>query len=154
GALQMAALEKSLGVRATYNFTTDYIAGYFQPSVVRELCAEGMCPAGGHSVRHLGSFGQHPRGTCQETKASYGTRERATLCGEVRVALELLTPLTGARPRTWRSPYLLLNPEQFDVLAWSGIEFDSGFGIGDLKYNLPVDLEHVGFKQALFHHRP
>lgn len=154
GALQMAALERSLGVRGTYNMTTDYVAGYFQPPIAKALCDAGMCPLGLHSVRHLGTFATHPRGSCTETKASYGPKVAPTLCGEVRVPIEILTPLSGSRAHAFRAPYLMLNPSLFDVLAQNGVEYDSSFAIGDLKYNLPIDGEHIGQKQSFFHHKP
>jgi hypothetical protein len=42
----------------------------------------------------------------------------------------------------------------FDVLADSGVTFDSSFGVGDLKYNLPVDTARSPKLQHRFHHRP
>jgi hypothetical protein len=76
-----------------------------------------------------------------------------TLCGEVRVSLDLLSQLTGNRPTIWRSPYFDSNPNLYDVLAKNGVWVDSSFAVGDLKYNLPVSLENVGFRQPLFHNR-
>jgi hypothetical protein len=40
----------------------------------------------------------------------------------------------------------------FDVLAHNRFAYDSSFGIGDLPYNLPIDLATVGFHQDRFHH--
>jgi hypothetical protein len=153
GALRMAAMEKRQGVRATYNITTDYVAGYFRPEILRGLCDEGMCPLGDHSVRHLGNFDQLPRGDCRETRASYDPANRPSVCGEVRVPVEIVTSITGERPRVWRSGYLLVNSFLFDVLAANGFETASDFGIGDLKYNLPVDAARIGILQQTFHHR-
>jgi peptidoglycan/xylan/chitin deacetylase (PgdA/CDA1 family) len=154
GALRMAAMEKRLGVRATYNITTDYVAGYFRPDVLSELCAAGMCPLGDHSVRHLQSFDSLPRGDCRETRATYDATGRPTTCGEVRVPLEIMTSLTAQRPRVWRSGYLLVNDALYDVLASNGFEIGSDWGVGDLKYNLPVDASKIGILQPVFHHRP
>jgi peptidoglycan/xylan/chitin deacetylase (PgdA/CDA1 family) len=153
GALRMAAMEKRLGVRATYNITTDYVAGYFRPEVLRALCDEGMCPLGDHSVRHLVNFDRLPRGDCRETRATYRPAEHPTVCGEVRVPLEIVTSITGERPRVWRSGYLLVNSFLFDALAENGFETASDFGVGDLKYNLPVDAAKIGILQQTFHHR-
>src|SRR5262249_46402065 len=86
GALQMAAMEKRNGARATYTFTTDYVGGTFRDDVVEKLCKDGFCADGALSVQHLPSFRQHPRGTCTESKASYDAKS-PTLCGEVRVSL-------------------------------------------------------------------
>jgi len=154
GALQMAAMEHERGVRATYNITTDYIAGYYNLQTIKALCAEGMCPLGAHSVRHSSDFRAHARGSCLESRGSYGPAVTPTLCGEVRVSLDLLSQLTGNRPTIWRSPYFDPNPNLYDVLAKNGVWVDSSFAVGDLKYNLPVNLENVGFRQPLFrkHH--
>jgi hypothetical protein len=154
GALQMAAMEKRNGVRATYNYVTDYVTGTFNPEVVERLCKDGFCEAGAQSVRRLRNFGKHPRGTCRETRESYGAKTPATLCGEVRVSLEILSKLTSERPRAWRSPNLADNPFLFDVLADSAVTLDSSFGIGDLKYNLPVDTALSPKLQHRFHHQP
>jgi hypothetical protein len=154
GALQMAAMEKRLGVRATYEVTTDYLTGEFRAETVRALCKEGMCPVGGHSVRHLTSFSRLPRGDCDEKSETYIAGTPATLCGEVKVNLDILAAITHERPRVWRSPYLLLNPALFDVLFQTGVVIDSGLGVGDLKSNLPVDTAHTGTLQRIFHHRP
>jgi hypothetical protein len=77
-----------------------------------------------------------------------------TLCGEVRVSLDILSQLGGERPRAWRSPRLADHPLLFDVLAGSGVTLDSTFGIGDLKYNLPVDTARSPKLQHRFHHQP
>lgn len=151
GALQVARLESTNGVHATFDVTTDYVAGYFNPKMVKELCALGMCPLGAHGVRHPENFHKMAEGNCKVTRAQYGANE--TLCGEVTVSSQLLEELTGKAPRFWRSPYLLLHPTQFEVLARQGYSFDSTFGIGDMPYNLPVDLESTGAHQNRFHHR-
>lgn len=150
GALQMADAEKKRGVPATYNITTDYMAGYFAPEVVTALCDAGMCPIGAHSVVHSRDFTTLPRGTCTETRATYGAHP--TLCGEVHVSLDILRRITGRSPRVWRAPYLEINPAEFPVMAAAGVAYDTSFGIGDLPYNLPLDLEHFGLHQDRFQH--
>jgi peptidoglycan/xylan/chitin deacetylase (PgdA/CDA1 family) len=152
GALQVARLERAAGVRATFNITTDYIAGYYNEKTVRELCDLGTCPLGAHSVTHPENFSKLPTGTCTETRATY--LETRTLCGEIRVSREIVGQVTGHPPRAWRSPYLALPPELFGLLAKAGFAFDSGFGVGDLPYNLPLDLSTVGFHQNRFHRSP
>jgi hypothetical protein len=94
-----------------------------------------------------------PKGTCQETKANYNAAEHPTVCGEVRVPLEIVAQITGVRPRVWRSGYLLANPALFDVLVASGVETASDYGVGDLKFNLPVDASKIGIMQQMFHHK-
>ncbi len=151
GALQAAHVERGHGARATFNVTTDYVAGYFNPVVVKQLCALGMCPLGAHGVVYSARFAALPEGTCTETRATYGSAP--SLCGEVRVSMQLLAELTGERPRVWRSPFLALHPKQYDVLAKAGVLYDSGFGIGDLPHNLPLDLAAIGAHQDRFHQR-
>jgi hypothetical protein len=154
GALQMAAMERRHHVAATYNFATGSAKGTFHPEIVERLCKDGFCPSGAGSVRSLRSFGRHPRGTCRETLVTYGPHTPATLCGEVRVSVETLADIAHQRPRAWRSPNLSDNPLLFDVLADTGVLFDSSFAIGDLKYNLPVDAALSPKLQHRFHHRP
>jgi peptidoglycan/xylan/chitin deacetylase (PgdA/CDA1 family) len=148
GALQMARVEQARGVRATFDITTDYVAGYYDEGVVRELCVLGMCPVGAHGVTHPDDFAKLAAGTCTETLATYGAKK--TLCGEIRVSRDVLANVTGRAPRVWRSPYLALPPQLFELLAKNGFAFDSGFGVGDLPYNLPLDLASVGFHQNRF----
>jgi peptidoglycan/xylan/chitin deacetylase (PgdA/CDA1 family) len=152
GAVQVARVEQARGVRATFNITTDYVVGYYNERIVRELCDLGDCPLGAHSVTHPDNFARLPEGTCTETRASYGAVQ--TLCGEVRVSRDVVAEATGRPPRVWRSPYLAQPPRLFPVLAKSGFEFDSGFGVGDLPYNLPLDLATVGLHQNRFQRSP
>jgi peptidoglycan/xylan/chitin deacetylase (PgdA/CDA1 family) len=152
GALQAARLEHARGMRATFNITTDYIAGYFNPSVLTELCTLGMCPLGAHSVQHGSNFGLLRYGTCTEKRDTYG--KSPTLCGEIHVSSELIRKAIGTAPRVWRAPYLAINPRQFEALDHEHFAYDSGFGVGDLPWNLPLDLAAVGFHQDRFRHVP
>jgi|CZKU01.1.fsa_nt_gi hypothetical protein len=152
GALQVAALELARGVRATFNVTTDYVSGYYNEATMRQLCALGLCPLGAHSVTHTAGFAGLPLGTCTETRATYTSAK--SVCGEIRVSRDLLQALMGRPPRVWRSPYLVLPPHLFEELAKNGFSYDSGFGVGDLPYNLPIDLETVGFHQDRYEHAP
>jgi Polysaccharide deacetylase len=148
GALQVAQIERARGLRATFNITTDYVAGYYDERVVRELCALGMCPVGAHGVTHPEDFARLPVGSCAETLATYGAKK--TLCGEIHISRDVLAQVMGHAPRVWRSPYLALPQQLFELLVKSGFVFDSGFGVGDLPYNLPLDLANVGFHQNRF----
>jgi peptidoglycan/xylan/chitin deacetylase (PgdA/CDA1 family) len=152
GALQVARAEHERGVRATFNVTADYVVGYYNERTVRELCDLGMCPLGAHSVTHPEDFAKLPVGTCTETRATYGSKR--TLCGEIRVSRDMIAEVMGGPPRVWRSPYLALPPQLFELLAKNGFAFDSGFGVGDLPYNLPLDLAAVGFHQNRFRRSP
>jgi peptidoglycan/xylan/chitin deacetylase (PgdA/CDA1 family) len=150
GALQIARVEQARGVHATFNITTDYVAGYYDERIVHELCDLGQCPLGAHSVTHPEEFAKLPAGTCAETRATYGASANKTLCGEIRVSRDIIALATGRAPRVWRSPYLALPSQLFELLAKNDFAFDSGFGVGDLPYNLPLDLANVGFHQNRF----
>ena len=156
GALQMASVEAAHHARGTYYVTTNYIEGYWSPETVRYLCALGMCPAAAHSVTHRSEASLPLMASCLETRATYNPvmSAQTTLCGEIRVALELLTGVVGQAPRLWRAPYLQVNPSMFDVLAAQGVISDSSYAIGDFKTNLPMSLSRTGISQEIFHHRP
>src|SRR5262249_53893246 len=107
-----------------------------------------------HSVGHSSHFGTLPVGTCMETVVDYAPASSPTLCGEVRISLELLAEATGKAAVAWRSPYLYVNPALYDVLASNNLLFDSSYAIADLKSNLPVSLQRTGTNQSVFHSRP
>lgn len=154
-AVQMARMEVEHHVRGTFNITTDYVHGYWNPETPRALCRLGMCPLGGHSVVHLPSPATEPAGTCDEHRASYRpTRvEDTTLCGEVHVSLSLLQEATGQIPRVWRAPLLDVHPLLYDLLERFEILADSSFAIGDFKTNLPISLVDTSIRPDVFHHR-
>ncbi|HVY40547.1 MAG TPA: MopE-related protein [Polyangia bacterium] len=159
GALQIAAAEQRWGARGSFfattqNVATDESVPYYSPPLMQQLCGLDMCPVGAHSVVHPADFGQLPPGTCAETAGDYAAAVDPTVCGEVGVSLELVAQATGARPVAWRSPYLDVNPFQYDALAARGVLLDSSYAIGDLKSNLPVSLAHTGVNQFLFHAQP
>jgi len=153
GALRMAKMEKNEGVKGTYFITTDYVTGYYDPELLLDLCDLGMCPQGGHSIQHL-YWGEFPKGTCEETLVNYKPAW-PTICGEVRVNLELMrkTLPKGTRLDSFRSPYLEVNPHMYDVLAAHGVRYDSSLGNGDMRTNYPVHLSNFPWLQEeLFHH--
>ena len=156
GAAQMASIESAHHAHGTYYVATNYIDGYWGPATVRYLCSLGMCPAAAHSVTHRSEAPPIAMGTCTETFATYNPvmTSQTTLCGEVRVSVELLTGVAGARPRLWRSPYLTVNPGLYDLLFANNIVSDSSYAIGDFKTNLPMNLAHTGVSQEIFHHQP
>ena len=154
GAAQMASMEKSLGVKGSYMITTDYVTGYFTPSIVARICSFGMCPQGGHSVQHF-DFAPMPLGDCTVSKADYNPKH-PTVCAEVVVNLKWLNALLPAdQPiRAWRTPYLSQNPHLFDVLSAQGIVYDSSFATGDVHTNFPVSMARYPYLQSLFDARP
>jgi hypothetical protein len=159
GALQVASLEQSWGARGSFfattaNVLTEESIPYYSPSVMEGLCALGMCPAGTHSVVHPITFASIPMGTGDEVAATYDPATSPTVSGEVRVSRELVTTATGVTPIAWRSPYLDVNPNQYDVLAQEGVLYDSSYAVGDLKSNLPISLAHTARNPFLFHGQP
>lgn len=150
GVLRVAELERQRGARGSFMITTDYIDPYYAPEVITALCDLGMCPVGVHSVTH-GDIRALPVGDCTETFADYP--ETRSLCGEVRVPIELVLRDGGARPVAWRSPYLYVPAQLYDVLESQQIGLDSSYAVGDLKFNLPISLARTGLNQHLFHHR-
>ncbi|HZU83569.1 MAG TPA: MopE-related protein [Polyangiaceae bacterium] len=154
GALQVAVLESTSGARGSFMVPTDYVDGYYSPSLMQTLCSLGMCPVGAHSVVHAADFAGVPQGTCTETAASYQPDVQESVCGEVRVSMELLAQATGAAPIAWRSPFLYVNPSQYDVLASQGVLYDSSYAVGDLKFNLPISLARTGVNPFFFHGQP
>jgi hypothetical protein len=160
GALQFAKVEKEHGVHGTFHVLTDYRGGHFNANTVRELCALGMCPAGIQGVARVPQFARIKDGMikisdtewkCPETLDGYKV---PSLCGEILLSSQLVQSASSRAPRAWRSPYLAYHPELIQILASSGIAFDSSFGLGDLPYNLPLDLATTGIQQRRFHRRP
>jgi putative metal-binding protein len=153
GALQVANLEASRNAKGSFMVPTDYVDGYYSTSLMSDLCAMGMCPVGAHSVVHALDFATTPLGTCTETAATYEPDVQETLCGEIGVSVQLLTQATGTAPIAWRSPFLYINPLQYDVMESEGILYDSSYAVGDLKFNLPLSLARTGINQYQFHFR-
>jgi hypothetical protein len=161
GAVQFAKIEKQRGVSATFYVMTNYRAGELNAKMVKELCGLGMCPAGTQGVARVPHFPRMGDGMvrvsengpwkCKETLPTYGT---PSLCGEVFLSSQLVQSSGGGVARTWRSPYLAYHPELIQILASAGIRFDSSFGVGDLPYNVPLDMATTGIQQRRFHRRP
>ena len=145
GAVQMATMEKSLGVRGSYNITTDYVNGYYRAGLLGELCDLGMCPDGGHSIQHL-DMTQLPLGTDSVTEATYDPAA-PTLFGEILVNLQLMREsLPAGWPiRSWRTPLLSIQPPMVGILYDQGIVYDSSLAIGDFRSNFPILLEKYPF---------
>jgi hypothetical protein len=154
GALQMARVEQSQGVKGTYFVTTDYVAGYYNEHMVEGLCQLGMCPEGAHGVQHL-YMAKLAQGDCSVTKAAYDP-SKPTICGEVKVSMELLRQVlpADASLRAWRTPFLDVPPDLFEVLYGQGVIYDSSLGLGDLRTNLPVALARFPYQQDRFRKLP
>lgn len=150
GAVQVAELEKAKGARGTFLVTTDYVTPYYSAAMVDTLCAAGMCPLGDHSVRHASNFNTQPKGSCNETEQSYLPERETSLCGEIRVAKQILEAQTKAPILSFRSPYLYVHPDLYEVLESQGILADSSYAVGDFKFNLPLSLARTGLNASGF----
>lgn len=142
GAIQMAEAEHALGVKGTNFVTTDYVAAYYNPDMVKGICALGMCPEGPHSVQHL-YMDKMPRGDCGVTMETYNVTS-PTVCGEIVVSIELLGQVMppGTEMITWRTPYLENPPDLYELLFAHGILFDSSMALGSVQQlpHLPGQL--------------
>lgn len=150
GALRVAELEERHGARGSFFVTTGDAAGPLSDDLMQTLCARGVCPLGAHSVLHGNDFATLPLGTCQEMPEAYAPETMPSLCGEVRASIARLERVTGQRPLTWRSPFLLVHPHQYEVLEQEGVVYDSSYAVGDLKFNLPLSLARTGIFQHVF----
>lgn len=72
----------------------------------------------------------------------------------VFLSAQLFRSAGSRAPRSWRSPYLAYHPALITIRAAGGIAFDSSFGLGDLPFNVPLDLAMTGVQQRRFHRRP
>ena len=154
GALQMANMEAGKGVRGSFTDQTDYADSFFNPELIGQLCALGMCPEGNHSVMHV-NMTSIPEGNCTVTKANYATAA-PTMCGELVVASELMQEQlpAGSKVVYWRAPYLGVNTMQYDVLASQGYVYDSSYATGDLRSNYPISVARFPQMQFKFHGQP
>jgi len=154
GAVQMAQAEAARGVKGSFMITTDYVTNYNNPQLPTDLCNLGMCPVGGHSIQHL-IGASLPLGNCSVTKQTYNTAS-PTVCGETVVNLDLLKSEIPGTPlvRSWRCPYLSVHPNQFDVLALKGVNYDSSYAVGDVRSNFPLKADRWPYMDHVFNHQP
>ena len=87
-----------------------------------------------------GLCGKDQSTCCPITSETYDPKNR-TVCGEVDVALQRLRKVLGATARLdgWRTPYLGINPRQYDILHSFGVRYDSSLSTGDTRTGWPVD---------------
>jgi peptidoglycan/xylan/chitin deacetylase (PgdA/CDA1 family) len=154
GAKRMAEMEQKEGVQGTFFITSDYVKGYWRPGLLAELMAAKVGAIGGHSVQHM-LWGDFAAGDCDSTQATY-TPSQPTACGEIAVNRALVAPLlTGSYEfRSWRTPYLDQNPEQFKLLVQLGILEDSSVSGADLRTSLPVWVPHYPYHHDWLNHQP
>ncbi|MCP4603182.1 MAG: hypothetical protein GY847_22155 [Proteobacteria bacterium] len=155
GGIQMVKMELKYGVKSTNFVTTDYHVGYYNPKMVQDLCELGVCPEGGHSVLH-DFMNEMPTGDCNVTKANYDPGGNPTVCGEVRVCMELLYRVLPEdfHMWAWRTPYLNTPEDLWEVLYNEGVLFDATLGLGDFRTNFPVYLKTYPYEQQWFRGLP
>ena len=151
GILRMADVELQHGIFGTYFFTTDYVEGYWNPSVVPTMLSLGMRAGGSHTLQHL-DMTNLPVGSCNVTQATYNPSS-PTLCGEIAVNLQILDALMPKdNPvRSFRAPFLAINVSQYDVLATLGISYDASLAVGDVRTAFPVSCAREPSGQYLYH---
>ena len=151
GSLQMANMEVGKGVRGSYTDQTDYPELFYNPALIGQLCALGMCPEGNHSVLHV-DMTNIALGDCTVTSANYDTTA-PTMCGELVVAGQLMEEQlpAGSKIVYWRAPFLGVNSLQYDTLAAQGYLYDSSYAIGDLRSNYPISVARYPQMQFKFH---
>jgi peptidoglycan/xylan/chitin deacetylase (PgdA/CDA1 family) len=154
GAKRMAEMEQAEGVPGTFFITSDYVTGYWRPELMAELSAANVGAIGGHSVQHMWWNG-FATGDCESTQATY-TPTKPTACGEISVNKAMVAPLVeGKYPfRSWRTPYLDQNPEQFKMLVQLGFLEDSSISGADLRTSLPIWLPQYPYHHDWLKHQP
>lgn len=156
-ALTYAALEKQIGVRATYFLQTKYIRDYDDQSYfskealpsIRRLADLGMEVAS-HSVSHSRGFNKFPIGTGEEQYPDYQpvvrgeeVTENGTVFGELRVSKFLIERVAGTprvvsfRPGQLRNPYSL--PQ---AMIASGYRYSSSVTANNSLTHLPFQLTY------------
>jgi len=138
-SLDMAEMETSLGVKATYFLTTRYFRdkidkAYWNPQTVERLLSLGMT-IGSHTVSHYENFTELPVGTGNETQASYIPSSPASLSGEIRVSAEMLR--SYAPVVSWRSAGLLNHRYLTFYLQENGYEFKNVYTAATVGTNFP-----------------
>ena len=136
GGTRMATMEQALGVHASYMIQTDYVEGWFVPSLLATWLSLGARVDGLHTVQHF-DMSAFALGNCAVTQATYNT-SAPTLCGEIVVNQQIVNALLPQKTTAFRAPYLVVNNQQFDVLAGQGIALDGSFGLGDVRTAFPI----------------
>jgi peptidoglycan/xylan/chitin deacetylase (PgdA/CDA1 family) len=156
-ALAYAALERRLGITATYFLQTKYIRDYDDQSFfnenempsIRRIADLGMEVAS-HSVSHSRAFNRFPIGTGEEQYPDYepfvrneGLTENGTVMGELRVSKYLIEKAAGSpivvsfRPGQLRNPYSL--PQ---AMIASGYRYSSSVTANNSLTHLPFQLTY------------
>lgn len=158
-----AAMERSLGVPATYFIQTKYVRDWNDdvffndaaPAALAQLRAAGMEIAS-HSVAHSLQFARFPLGTGGERYPEYkpfvrtkGDTLRGTILGELRVSKFLLehfspgTEVVSFRPGHLENPLAL--PQ---AMAATGYRYSSAVAANNVLTHLPYRLTYGRDKRA------
>ena len=161
GALQIAQAAIQYGARCSFMVTTDYIAGYYNVTLIKEFCSMGLCPVGDHSVTHQ-DMSVEPVGSFQ--MKMFTSYAQATVAEEIEISQYLLSQAEGngtspvgyrySKPLVFRAPYLALNPALFDLLAAKEFIADLSLANGDIKTNLPINDAKLNMFQYYFRYNP
>jgi len=145
-------MEDDLGFKATYNilvkYSTDYKdIAFFTPENIHYILdaqADGF-EIGDHTVLHTKAFFNLPVGDCNESYPDYRPFSTGdfkftghpTMCGEVKVAKELLLGAGVKKVETFRSGELLYHPHLPEVLEKFGFRYSSCFSSEDILTYFP-----------------
>ncbi|SFV62524.1 hypothetical protein MNB_SV-3-1580 [hydrothermal vent metagenome] len=145
-------LEERLGIKATYNILVKYITddkdiSFFKQENLTYLlkAQEEGFEIGDHTVLHSKNFFFFPKGTCNESYPEYKPfslgefkeKGNPTVCGEIKVAKELLLGAGIKEVTTFRSGELLYNPNLPEVLERLGFRYASCFSAEDVLSYFP-----------------
>lgn len=145
-------LEKSLGIKATYNIQTKYITddkdnAFFHPSTLKYIVnaqKEGH-DIGAHTVLHTKNFFTLPKGSCKEAYPTYKPFSKSalvdngnpTLCAELKVSKELLLGLDIPEIVSFRSGELLYHPKLPTIMENLFYRYSSCFSAEDVLSYFP-----------------
>jgi hypothetical protein len=145
-------IERAENAGATYNIWVKYLLDdkdepFFNPAsikVFRDAQKHGF-EIGAHTVEHTANFDKLPVGNCRESYPAYRPFSidyhtdsgKPTLCGEVKVAKELLLGAGIKQIATFRSGELLYHPHLPEILERFGYRYSSCFSAEDVLSYFP-----------------
>ncbi len=149
-----ADYERSVGIKASYFFTTHYIddallAAFYNLNTipkVQYVLNQGHS-GGSHSVGHFPDFDDEsvfPLGVLGNTTASYlpynsgtGPTVGGTVLGETEVSKNLLENNFGINVKTFRAGYLCFHDQLVNALDTTGYSNNTTFSAADILTNFP-----------------
>lgn len=149
-----ADYEASLGIKASYFFTTHYIndgllSDFYNLTTipkVQYVLSKGHV-AGSHSVGHFPDFDEEavfPLGVLGNTSSNYlpynfgtGSTTAGSVLGETEVSKELLENNFGVVVKTFRAGYLCFHDKLINALDTIGYTNSTTFSAADILTNFP-----------------